>query len=61
MTAFVSESYRANLEIHALDGVNLDPQQVLVPPCIKRQLVVSQHVGALLCLGPALGHNGRDF
>ena len=38
-----------------------DPEQGLVPPGVERELVVGQHIGAALRLGPAARHDHGHF
>jgi hypothetical protein len=58
---FVFKSDKGNIEILRLQCRKLGPGKVLVPTCVKRELIVSDDVGALLCLAEVIQNDDRNF
>ncbi len=57
----VAEADQAEIGPDLAQVGELDPEQRLVPAGIERELVVGQHVGALLRLRPAAGDHDGDL
>ena len=59
MSKPVTSKSKSMFEVRQL--LELDPEQLLVPPCQLGQAVVGQHEGALELRGQVLDHDGRHL